>query len=298
VQRSAPFELTVATLNLWGLNSPCDYMERRGEVRGAVPGSAAVNLRLPEGSWPARRRELAARALADSSASIIGLQEDHQNLDPAVGGSQSEQLAADLGYAVAQIPGALEEGTVKGNAVLSRYPIVRVTRAPLPPGDGEAEQFGAGVRDALHALIETPRGVVHFFVVHLTTRGRDAQIAEAKHLLKHVAACGTDGTSSVAIVVGDFNATPDSSTIGVMTSGRTSGDAYLHDVWAEANPNDPGYTMPIHTPRTADASHMRIDYLFVGSGPTIMSSRLLGTEPDADGFYASDHFGVATTLRW
>jgi hypothetical protein len=43
---------------------------------------------------------------------------------------------------------------------------------------------------------------------------------------------------------------------------------------------------------------MRIDYVFVGPGPEIVRAVLLGTQPDADGFYASDHFGVAATLRW
>ena len=298
MRTGAPFELTVATLNLWGLNSPYDYMERRAEVRGAVPGSAALRLLVPGGAWAARRRALAARALAESGAAIIGLQEDRQDLDAAEGGSQSAQLAADLGCAVVQLPGAAKEGAAKGNAVLSRYPIVRVARAPLPPGDGEAERFGAGVRDALHALIETPRGAVHFFVVHLTTRGRNAQVAEAERLLAHVVECGADDGSTIALAVGDFNATPDSATIGVMTGRRAGDQPHLRDAWAEANPGDAGYTMPIHTPRTADASDMRIDYVFVGPGPTIVGSRLIGAEPDADGFYASDHFGVAATLRW
>jgi len=35
----------------------------------------------------------------------------------------------------------------------------------------------------------------------------------------------------------------------------------------------------------------------VGPGPEIASAALVGTDPDADGFYASDHFGVAATLR-
>lgn len=43
---------------------------------------------------------------------------------------------------------------------------------------------------------------------------------------------------------------------------------------------------------------MRIDYVFVGPGPEVEQVKLLGTQPDADGFYASDHFGVAATLRW
>jgi endonuclease/exonuclease/phosphatase family metal-dependent hydrolase len=42
----------------------------------------------------------------------------------------------------------------------------------------------------------------------------------------------------------------------------------------------------------------RLDYVFVGPGPAIVRAALLGDRPDAEGFYASDHFGVAATLRW
>ena len=56
--------------------------------------------------------------------------------------------------------------------------------------------------------------------------------------------------------------------------------------------------MPIHSPRTPQDTHMRIDYVLVGPGPTVLRAALIGDTPDADGFYASDHFGVAVTLRF
>ena len=281
-------ELTVATLNLWGLSEPWTYTAQRGEVRGAVPGSPATTLRVPGGAWPARRRPLVARALAAVQPDIVGLQEDRQDLAAAEGRSQSAQLAADLGCSMAYVPigGAARDRT--GNAILSRHPIGRLDVVPLPAPAEEVAQYGPGVRDALHAVIETPCGVVHFFVVHLTTRGHAARLAEVECLLAHVAERAVDGT---AIVVGDCNARPDTPAIRLMT-------ARLRDVWATANPGDPGYTMLVHTPRTPQDSHMRIDYIFVGPGPDVVRAGVLGDRPDRDGFYASDHFGVATTLRW
>jgi endonuclease/exonuclease/phosphatase family metal-dependent hydrolase len=148
--------------------------------------------------------------------------------------------------------------------------------------------------DAAHAGIDTPCGPVHFFVVHLTTRGGDAQLAEAARLLAYVAVRSgnrSDGSDGTVVVVGDFNATPDTPTIRRMVT-------HLRDAWEVTNPGEPGHTMLIHTPRTPDASHMRLDYIFVGPGPEITRTVVLGTQPDADGFYASDHCGVATTLRW
>src|SRR6266542_3962020 len=72
-------ELTVATFNLWGLNEPWAYTERRREVRGAAPGSPATTLRVPDGAWT-RRRSLIAQALAGVNPDIVGLQEDRQDL--------------------------------------------------------------------------------------------------------------------------------------------------------------------------------------------------------------------------
>jgi endonuclease/exonuclease/phosphatase family metal-dependent hydrolase len=301
-------ELTVATLNLWGLNEPWAYTERRGEVRGAVPGSPAATLRVRGGAWATRRRPLAARALAAIGADIVGLQEDRQDLAGADGRSQSEQLAADLGCGFAYLPNSWDGEALKGNAVLSRYPVRRLETVPLPAAAEEVARFGPGVRDALHAVVETPCGVVHFFVVHLTTRGHAAQYAEAERLLAHVAERAADGT---AIVVGDFNAKPDTPTIALLTgkvgtigvTGAPAGAARgrrlrLRDAWAAANPGEPGHTMLVHTPRTPRDSHMRIDYIFVGPGPEVVRAVLLGDRPDAEGFYASDHFGVAATLRW
>jgi beta-glucosidase len=286
-------ELTVATFNLWGLNEPWDYTERRHEVRGAVPGSPATMLRVPGGAWT-RRRPLIARALGQVQADIVGLQEDRQDLPGTGSGdtdskSQSGQLARDLGIAfLPNAPSGAGDADQKGNAMLSRYPVHGLELLPLPASAEEVALRGPGARDALYAAIETPCGVVHFFVVHLTTRGHDARLVATERLLGHVAERARGDT---AVVVGDFNATPDTPAIRLMT-------ARLRDAWAAANPSDPGHTMLVHTPRTPRDSHMRIDYVFVGPGPDIVRAVLIGNEPDGEGFCASDHFGVAATLRW
>ena len=48
--------------------------------------------------------------------------------------------------------------------------------------------------------------------------------------------------------------------------------------------------MPSHEPVA------RIDYIVVGPGIGVVNARRLGLEPDADGFFASDHLGLAATL--
>ena len=287
--------LTVATLNLWGLNEPWAYMARRREVRGALPESRATTLRVPGGVWAALRRPLASRALLSCGADIVGLQESRPIPGVSDGASQATQLAQDLGCHYASLgEDTLSVSHSNGNALLSRYPVSHVERTGLPPGEGEDERFDPGLRDALHAVIEAPGGRVHCFVVHLTTRGSSAQLAEAQRLLASVAERAQDGP---AIVVGDFNAKPDSPTMALLTGVTGDTPLRLRDAWSEVNPDDPGFTMPIHTPRALGDTHMRIDYVLVGPGPEVVSAALMGTEPDPDGFYASDHFGVAATLR-
>jgi endonuclease/exonuclease/phosphatase family metal-dependent hydrolase len=55
--------------------------------------------------------------------------------------------------------------------------------------------------------------------------------------------------------------------------------------------------MPSHRPTTPRDRLTRFDYVLVGPGPEIIDAELLGVRPDQDGFYASDHLGVAATLR-
>ncbi|HEX2037364.1 MAG TPA: endonuclease/exonuclease/phosphatase family protein [Chloroflexota bacterium] len=298
-------ELTVATFNLWGLNEPWRYTAERGEVRGAVPGSPATTLRLPGGAWT-RRRPLLAAALARVQPDVVGLQEDWQNLEAGMHRrSQSAQLAHDLGLR-AVYPPIVEPGRGrKGKAILSRHPVRRLTSVPLPAPAADVAASGPGVRDALHAVLDTPCGLLHFVVVHLTARDEAAQVAQVEGLLAYL--CGLEeraGRGSL-VVAGDFNARPDSPPVALMTAADSDpaapgsrGRGRLRDAWATANAGHAGHTMLFHTPRDPGERAARFDYLFVGPGPEVGRAVLLGEEPDADGFYASDHFGVAATLRW
>jgi endonuclease/exonuclease/phosphatase family metal-dependent hydrolase len=94
------------------------------------------------------------------------------------------------------------------------------------------------------------------------------------------------------IVIGDFNAVPESPTIARLTAPAPTATrrARLRDAWRAANPDDPGPTMP------SEAPVIRIDYILVGAGLAVLHAGRLGDQPDDDGFYPSDHQGVIATL--
>ena len=110
-----------------------------------------------------------------------------------------------------------------------------------------------------------------------------------------------------AVVLGDFDATPDSASVSFWR-GRRSVDGYsvcYQDAWEYAHPNEPGHTFDLANPlvrtgEVATAVTRRIDYILVRAvnhGPTLQvltCDRLL--DRPVDGVWASDHFGVTADL--
>jgi endonuclease/exonuclease/phosphatase family metal-dependent hydrolase len=122
------------------------------------------------------------------------------------------------------------------------------------------------------------------FVLHLTPRSETAQLAAIDRLHASLDALPPERPR---VVTGDFNSGPESAAIRAFSGGR----APLRDAWRQARPDDPGLTMPAENPV------IRIDYLFLSPPLTAAEAIVLGSRPDPDGFYPSDHRGVAVTVR-
>jgi endonuclease/exonuclease/phosphatase family metal-dependent hydrolase len=110
------------------------------------------------------------------------------------------------------------------------------------------------------------------------------------------------------IVGGDFNATPDTSSMRFWT-GRTSLDGTstdYRDCWESIHGSDPGLTFELQNPLSAiDEPNLdrgrRIDYVLVrcgDHGPTlhIANCRRVMDQP-VGGVMASDHYGVIADLK-
>jgi endonuclease/exonuclease/phosphatase family metal-dependent hydrolase len=254
--------LRVVTLNLWN---------EREDVRA--------------------RMAVASAGLKALAPDVVALQE----VVSAAGGigNQGQILAAALDAHVAFDPVIERAGVALGNAVVSRYPIRRHESIALPSADDDP-------RRAMYCELDTPAGKVPFFNCHLSwemwhPQRREAQVVAVDEFVRRFPG------DTPAILCGDFNTPPDSAAIHFMTgkmslAGRGT---YYRDAWARRRPHSDGYTWSERNPHTVRwiERNRRLDYVFVGQiredgWGAILDARVVLDIPDANGVYASDHFGV------
>ena len=257
--------ITVMTLNIWGYGH----------------------------SWE-RRRQLIIDTLRMESPDIVSLQEVKS--DPRFdedGRNQAQQIVRSLPKynLVCSLHRHPPPRGVKpeefpfmqtGLAIMSRYPIIESGHINLP----YSVHINPHPRMVLAARVRSPLGEICLFVTHLSTHDPDRP-GEALMLEDFVRGFSR---SSPAVVVGDFNETPDEPVIQFMTGkgeihGRTMG---FRDAWEEANPGEEGYTH----------GDGRIDYIFVGPSVKVLDCRLVANKPDSEGYYPSDHYGVLASITF
>ena len=296
------------------------FDDARGVERLRV---VTFNIWNRQGPWP-QRLPLIRDGLAALEPDVIGLQEvlGFPGLP-----SQADEIAAGLGWHVHYAPAwNIGGGLTYGNAILSKHPLLDAAVLPLPTPDG------VDTRSVAFARVDVPGGPVPLFVTHLTFQHHLGHVRcqQVRALTDHVAALAPiDSRGSVArpspigaspdrvptqdgpppIVLGDFNANPDSDEIRFMGGLTPLGGAcvYFEDAWAVtvgAEPGaGPGWTYDRRNPyalRSREPSR-RIDYVFA-RGP----DRHLRGEPLAawvaldqpvDGVWPSDHYAVVADLQ-
>jgi endonuclease/exonuclease/phosphatase family metal-dependent hydrolase len=258
--------------------------------------AATLNIWNRFGPWEERLPAIRAH-LAKLSPDILGLQEVlRSQLGDAL--DQAKLLAEGLGYHIAFGLASEEHGAPVGNAILSKWPIRSQRCFPLPNG-GTHEK-----RSICFAEIEAPFGLVPFFCTHLNWRLHEGHVRclQVRHLAEVVAEnAPMDGFPP--IVVGDFNAEPESDEIRFMRglTGLGGKCVYFADCFGVAGEGD-GTTFARRNPFAylCHEPDRRIDYVFV-RGPDDrwrgepLAARVCFDE-EVDGVFPSDHFGVVATL--
>jgi endonuclease/exonuclease/phosphatase family metal-dependent hydrolase len=248
---------------------------------------ATLNIWHDRGPWH-QRLPLIRRELDRLQPGVVGLQEVLRDLGSGAATPETCQamaIAAGTGYHVAYAPAAPSHGRDRvwqGNAVLSRWPIREQRAFPLPGADV------AEPRILLYALVEAPGpgGDLPVFVTHLAWEPHHAplRLLQAAYVAERV----EELAPGPAVLLGDFNAEPDSAEMKHLL------DAGFADAWEVG---EPGYTFDRANDyaRAADEPSCRIDYVLVRGGAATAGTRLAFTEPES-AVWPSDHFGVVTDV--
>ena len=272
---------------------------------------ATINVWNKSGPWLSRLA-LIRRELERLQPDVVGLQEVLRfrpqaapEMPLTAANDQLTEIADGLGYQLAY--GAASDyghGLKFGNALMSRHPIVAEQSFQLPGSEsGET-------RSLLYTLCQTPYGSLPVFVTHLNWKFhhgsiRQRQVAFIAARVGELSPIG--GSELPPVLLGDFNAVPDSDEIRFLTGlcaleGKT---VYFADAWAFAG-EGPGYTFDRTNSYAAKAREpsRRIDYIFVRGPDRQFRGEPLRAElafnsaelADAEPVWPSDHFGLVADL--
>lgn len=256
---------------------------------------ATLNIWNIFGPWEQRlvaiREQLSALA-----PDVIGMQEvlRHDGYD------QAAAVGGGLGYEVAWGIASENHGYPVGNAILSRWPILRSEVVPLPDG-GTDER-----RSLVFAELDSPYGKVPFFCTHLNWKLHHGhvRVLQVKAVAEAVARLAPEG-GFPPVLVGDFNAEPDADEMRFLRglTGLGGPCVYFADAFGVAGDGTSGVTFAKRNPHAEPLREpdRRIDYVYV-RGPDDtqrgepQGSRVCFDEPASNGVFASDHFGVVATI--
>jgi endonuclease/exonuclease/phosphatase family metal-dependent hydrolase len=273
---------------------------------------ATINVWNKSGPWLARLpliREELERLLPE----VVGLQEVLRFRPDGAGDTplttandQATEIADGLGFHLAySVASDYGNGLKFGNAVFSRHPITQQQSFQLPGVEsGES-------RSLLYALCDTPHGALPVFVTHLNWKFHHGAVRQRQvaFIAARIAELSPiDGPHLPPVLMGDFNAAPDSDEIRFLTGlcaldGKT---VYFADAWVYAGEGS-GHTFDRRNDFAAKAREpsRRIDYIFV-RGPDRqfrgepMHAEVAFNAADrsgAEAVWPSDHFGVYADLE-
>ncbi|MHB8574971.1 MAG: endonuclease/exonuclease/phosphatase family protein [Dehalococcoidia bacterium] len=261
--------LKVLTLNLWNRSGP--YAERRPLIR----------------SW-----------IEQLQPDLIGFQEALRS----DGDDQVAELLAGLEYQIDFVKAVDfwdDARMAFGNAVASRWPIRERETLRLPDA-GDAEQ-----RAAITVTVDAPFGPIGFTCTHLNWKLHHGWVRERQVVaVTEFARARRPRGGFPPILVGDFNAQPESTEIRYVKGlhALDGGSVHFRDAYAIAGDGD-GTTWSNRNDyaRPSLEPDRRIDYIFVGPPQrdgvgNIEHCRVVCNTSDHR-VWPTDHFGVYAELR-
>jgi endonuclease/exonuclease/phosphatase family metal-dependent hydrolase len=210
-----------------------------------------------------------ANVLADLDADIIALQEVFSFCEAAEG--QVEALASALRMQAAFGCTRHHRGRPYGNAILTRWPI-------LESRDMDISWLHRERRGCIRADLETPRGTLHVFNIHMGT-----SYFERRYQVKNLLASKQlyEGLSGPRVLVGDFNEWIKGLTTRMLSEKFESLNLALH---MQKRRSYPGF-LPL----------MHLDHVYFERPLHIEKAELVRTRLSK---VASDHLPLVATFAW
>ncbi len=239
-----------------------------------------------------RRRPVIRDALRRLEADVVALQE--------VRVDEVEELLGP-GYSVTPFSAVSDDGV---GAVLA-------TRAPhrvLEEIDQRTAEHGSDLPWCATLVVELAASFGRLVVAHHKPNWPFPLEVEREQQARRAAlAVERHAGEGPAVVLGDFDATPDAASVQFWR-GRRSLDGVsvcYQDAWETVHPTEPGLTFSAENPlvragEVATAVSRRIDYVLVRAGrhgallEVLRCDRLL--DRPVGGVWASDHYGVVADL--
>ena len=222
------------------------------------------NIHHGEGTDGKLDLERIARIIRSENPDLVAVQEVDQKTERTANVDQAAELARLTGLHHAFGKAMDYRGGAYGLVILSRWPIKDPQVHQLP------QRAGREPRILFVAQIESPHGKLTFANTHLDHQLEEVRLEQARALNKILAE-----TKSPALLCGDFNAGPESTTM-----------KFLSEHWLDTAGDHAANTIPAGNPRK------RIDYILAAPKNrwTTETSRVL-EEP-----IASDHRPVLTRV--
>lgn len=159
-----------------------------------------------------------ASDILSSGAEIVGLQEVDMLTSRNQNQNTLKKLSEATGYEYYAYSKAIDyNGGEYGNAILSKYPIVKHESISLSAKTSSEEK-----RVLLHAVIEVEDVSMDFFVTHIQSTSADLQFTDINNQMKK---CDN------FILMGDFNKSPDSDVYSLFENSymlNTANDQITH----------------------------------------------------------------------
>ncbi len=240
-----------------------------------------LNLRYTANRWQ-ERFPMIVDLLHAEQPDFIGLQE------VALKVQQAHLIQGAVNYLNPEQPYKLRvaedsfQPPILANAILSRYPIIEHERFCLPDNFRIAQRVVVQVDDVILNIANT-------HLHHKPYNDESIRLPQMTALVDWLNLQACDGV----IMMGDFNARPESDTIDYARKSFTSAYEAIHD-------SEPDKTFP--TPLIDNNFKPRtIDYIFYSPNSfEAMSAKLIANKahPDDMTLYPSDHFGVCAEFEF